>query len=218
MNTAELETVFRAPMVPTVLPLAADILGAFARTLAEEGYPALEVLSRPPEQGFEVLRQINGRPERALVRWGLGTVTTEKVARQAASLRPDFLVSPAFSRRVLHVAAAEGLPYVPGVRTFQDVQDVLEAFEDEGLPLRVLKLCPIDGLSLDYVKMLSGCYPGILFCPTGEVTLDNYAHWRQLACIGAPLGSWFLPRELLEAGDWAAVRERLRSVRRLAGA
>jgi hypothetical protein len=40
---------------------------------------------RPPEQGLDALRQINGRLERTLIRWGLGTSLTEKIARQAVA-------------------------------------------------------------------------------------------------------------------------------------
>jgi len=217
MNESIVDQIVRAPIVPTVMPLSADMLGGYARALFDEGYPCLELLSRPLHQALEIFREIRSRPERKLVHWGIGTILTERAARQAVELSPDFLVSPAFSRRVLKVAAQAGIPYVPGVRTFQDVQDVLDAFEDHGLELRLLKLCPIYGLTREYVEALCGCYPGIVFCPTGEVTLENYPDWKQVPGIVAPMGSRFIPLATLERGDFAEVRSRLRAYRRLAG-
>jgi len=180
------------------------------RVLAEERFAALEILCRPLEKGFAVINELNGRPERKLIALGMGTIKTESMAIEAVKLRPDFMVSPAFSRKVLRVAVQAGIPYIPAVRTFQDVQDVLEAFEEENVELKILKLCPVEGLTVKYVNMLGGCYPGIVFCPTGEVTEENYAYWRSSKFIGPGMGSNFVPEELIVNGEWDRVRECLR--------
>jgi 2-dehydro-3-deoxyphosphogluconate aldolase/(4S)-4-hydroxy-2-oxoglutarate aldolase len=208
------EQIVQAPVLPTVFPLEADILCAYGEALHAEGYPALEVLARPLEQALGVMRQVMLRPQRCLVAWGMGTILTESAARQAVELQPDFLVSPAFSRRVLHVAAQAGIPYIPGVRTFQDVQTVLDAFEDEGLPVEVLKLCPIEGVTLEYMRSLAGCYPGIVFCPSGRIPLAEIAHWTRLPYLAAPMDSKFVSLELLETRDVEAIRKHLRMIRR----
>ncbi len=215
MTSTVLEKMSKAPIVPTVFPMSADILCEYIRVLREEGYPALEILSRPLEQGLDVFRQLTGREERKTIFLGLGTILTEKAAKQAVELKPDFLVSPAFSRKVLHVAAGAGIPYIPAVRTFQDVQDVLEAFEEENVPLKVLKLCPVEGLTTKYAGMLGGCYPGIVFCPTGEINWDNYPAWKSCPVIGAPMESKFVTREDLEKRDFAKIRNSLKELIRL---
>ena len=140
---------------------------------------------------------------------------TRQDALQAVALRPDFLVSPAFSRHVLEVAVDANIPYIPAVHTFQDVQNVIDAFGDCGLEVRVLKLCPVYGLTHEYVQALCGCFPGISFCPTGEITLDNYVQWKRMPGIIAPMGSGFVSEDLLNAGDWEGVRARLRLLHRL---
>jgi 2-dehydro-3-deoxyphosphogluconate aldolase/(4S)-4-hydroxy-2-oxoglutarate aldolase len=216
MASTVLQELLNAPIAPTVYPFSADILCSYARALKAEGFPLLEVLARPAEATFRVIQEINVRPERHLIHWGIGTILTESLARQAIALQPDFLVSPAFSRRVLHVAVQAGIPYIPGVCTFQDVQDVLEAFEAEGLRVQVLKLCPIEGITSDYVRMLGGCYPNIAFCPTGEVTLENLGAWKSTPYIAAPMGSLFVPETALEQRDFEAVRRHLRIIREVA--
>ena len=107
-------------------------------------------------------------------------------------MKPDFLVSPAFSQRVLDAALEAKIPYIPAVHTFQDVQDVIDAFDDRGVEVRLLKLCPVYGLTRDYVRSLCGCFPGIVFCPTGEITLENYYDWKSTpGIVTSWAAAWF---------------------------
>ena len=216
INTQLYDALVAAPALPTVYPIGADALRGFAVALAMEHFPALEVLARPLDDMLTVLRDVFAGPERQQIYWGIGTLKSRADALAAAALTPDFFVSPAFSRRVLEVAVETEIPYIPAVHTFQDVQNVLDAFDEFGLTVQLLKLCPVYGLSADYVRSLSGCFPGILFCPTGEVTLSNYVHWKRMPSIVAPMGSRLIPQELLENSDFSGVRERLRLLRELA--
>ncbi len=211
-------TIADAPVLPTLHPdhLDEDAVCSYVRLMYEEQYAALEILCRPLESALRLFRRISRREERKLIALGLGTITSADAAKRAVEARPDFIVSPAFSRNVLRVAVVAGITYVPGVFTCQDVQDVLDAFEDEGLGVEVLKLCPANGVGVDYVQMLAGCFPGIRFCPTGGMSLDNLAYWRECPHVGAPMGSLFVPQELLENGNWTEVRQRLRQVRDVA--
>jgi 2-dehydro-3-deoxyphosphogluconate aldolase/(4S)-4-hydroxy-2-oxoglutarate aldolase len=207
----------KAPILPTVYPTDVETLCRYADILHEEGYPALELLGRPHEQALTAMSRIVESPQRHKIKWGLGTVRNHAAARQAVALRPDFIVSPAFSRRVLDMAVQADVPYIPGVHTFQNVQDVIEAFEDCGLTVQVLKLCPVFGLTAEYVQALRGCFPGIVFCPTGEITFENYLEWKQIPGIVAPMGSQLVPKDWLDTGDFESVRHRLRQYRELAG-
>jgi 2-dehydro-3-deoxyphosphogluconate aldolase/(4S)-4-hydroxy-2-oxoglutarate aldolase len=203
----------RAPAIPTLMPVCGATLSRYAAMLAEERFPALEVLARPVERLVPALREVFSAPERLVVRWGVGTVTTRAVAIEVVRLQPDFLVSPAFSKSVLQVAVESGIPYIPGVATLQDVQNVVDAFEDFGL--RVLKLCPVFHLSTTYVEALAGCFPGIRFCPTGEITIENFQQWAQSPAIMAPMGGALIPVEFIESQREGAFRERSRLLRRL---
>lgn len=204
-----------APYLPTVFPIDVDTICRLAQLLYEEGYPAIEVLARPEEDLLNVFRQISQRKERSLILWGIGTIKTAASAQKIVQLQPDFIVSPAFSRRVLEVCDKAQIPYVPAVHTFQDVQNVVEAFDDLALDLQLLKLCPVYGLTKDYVQSMAKCFPGICFCPTGEITMDNYCYWKQMPEIVAPMGSRIASSALLAAGDFAEIRRRLRLLREL---
>ena len=60
--------------------------------------------------------------------------------------------------------------------------------------------------------MLGNCFPGIVYCPSGEVDMQNLAAWQAMPNIVAPMGAAFLPQEHLEQQDRDAVRERLRGI------
>lgn len=208
--------IIAAPALPTVYPIGADVLCGYAEALAAEQFPAIEVLARPLTDVLPTLREVFALPARKLVYWGIGTLKNRADALAAAELQPDFFVSPAFSRRVLEVAVDRGIPYIPAVHSFQDVQDVLDAFDEFGLSVQLLKLCPVYGLTAEYVRSIAACFPGILFCPTGEITLENYSQWKRMPAIAAPMGSRLIPRELLDRKDFVAVQHRLQALRELA--
>ncbi len=55
------------------------------------------------------------------------------------------------------------------------------------------------------LKALGGPFPDVSFCPTGGITRASAAEYLALpnvVCVG---GSWFTPKELLEAGNWGAI-------------
>ncbi len=213
--TSVFDAIKRTPALPTVHPTTVDVLCNYAQALSAEQYSAIELMARPLEQIVPTLREVFLRKERNLTLWGIGTIKSREEASIAAELRPDFLVSPAFSHRVLEVAVDFGIPYIPGVYTFQDVQNVIDAFDEYKLAPQVLKLCPAMGVSPEYISAMVSCFPGISFCPTGNITLENYSAWKTIPGIVAPMGSNFVPVEWLRSGDIESVRNRLQFIRRL---
>lgn len=212
--------VTNAFILPTLIYPACtdeDTVCSYIRLLHEEGYPALEILCRPLDAALELFAKVSKREERKLICLGLGTVTSRAAAKRAVELGPDFLVSPAFSKNVLEVAVDAGVPYIPGVLTLQDVQGVLDAFEDAGLSVEVLKLCPASEVDLSYVATLAGCHPGIKFSPSGGVSMENLAYWRSSPHVGAAImGGMFVPQDVLENGNWAEARSIIRRAKEIA--
>ena len=211
-----LKDLAEAPVTLNVYPQrSAETMCGFLEVMKAEDYRILEILGRPVAEAADLLRQLNDAPQRSLARVGLGTIKTQRDAEAVVDLHPDFIVSPAFSARVLAVAADAGIPYIPGIITLQDVQDVLEAFEDNGLELKVLKVCPINILNYEYFEVLHGIYPGVVFCPTGTVTPETLAKWKALSYVGPAMENWFVPAEMLDAQDWPAARGRLAEIREI---
>ena len=214
-----LSTLCASPAQINVPPdLTVDQVAGVARALIEESYPVLEILGRPMEKALPLLHAFNERPERSRIAMAVGTILTRRHAEQAVAAKPDLLVSPAFSRRVLEVAVEAGIPYIPAVSTLQDIQDVLDAYEDVGWELRVLKACPLNWITPAIMDMIARIYPTITFCPTGTVELEDIPLLKARSWMGAPMEQWFLERAWIDDGNWDRVRERLREIRRLAEA
>lgn len=207
----------RAPAQFNVFPrYPATVLAGLIDLFADEGYPLLEILGRPMDDALAILAELNKLPQRARIDIAVGTVITRKDAERAAALKPEVLVSPAFSRSVLNVAVHAGIAYLPGVSTLQDVQMVLDAFEDVGRELRVLKVCPIDFIGRENMKYFAGIYPGILFSPTGDVRPEEIPTLKAQPWMGVPMQAEYIAEELIANQEWDAIREILRRLRRLA--
>ena len=77
---------------------------------------------------------------------------------------------------------------------------------DETLIARPLgRLRMVNAGSPAYLKALGGPLPGIAFCPTGGVSVQNagdYLRLPNVACVG---GSWVAPEAMMRAGDWAGI-------------
>jgi 2-dehydro-3-deoxyphosphogluconate aldolase/(4S)-4-hydroxy-2-oxoglutarate aldolase len=64
---------------------------------------------------------------------------------------------------------------------------------------------------INMLKAFAGPFGGIRFCPTGGITPEsapNYLALPNVACVG---GGWLAPKKLIEAKDWAGIRELARA-------
>ena len=216
-----IEAIIATPVMTNIDPrydwVSAEALREFIKVLTAEGYRALEILARPFEAAAALIERLNEWPEREQIVLGFGTMKTKQEAEAALALQPDFFVSAVFSPGVFEVAVRENIAYMPAVCTLQDVQNVLDAFEAAGRKVKALKICPVNMIGMDCVVMMTNIYPGIIYCPTGTVTVDNLREWKAIEGIGPPMQSEFVPAAMLGAGDWEAVRQRLAWLKGLCG-
>ena len=100
----------------------------------------------------------------------------------------------------LQAAADRALPLLPGAATASEAMQALEMGFDM---LKFFPAGPAGGPS--YLKALGGPLPGIGFCPTGGVSVENardYLALPNVLCVG---GSWVAPEAMMRAGDWAGI-------------
>jgi len=214
MNEKVLEELAGAPAQLNIMPhFTVDAVCGYIDVMQEESFPILEILGRPMDDALKLLAALNERPQRKKVLMAVGTVRTRKDAERVVALKPDLVVSGAFSRRVLDVTVEAEIPYVPAISTLQDIQDVLDAYEEVGHELKVLKVCPVDLATINILSMYAGIFPGISFCPTGSIVVQDIAEWKAMPWMGAPMERWFIPDELIFAGDWDEIRVKLQEIR-----
>jgi 2-dehydro-3-deoxyphosphogluconate aldolase/(4S)-4-hydroxy-2-oxoglutarate aldolase len=141
---------------------------------------------------------------------GAGTVRSAADADAAAKAGARFFVSPGYTAPLGRACREIGLPYLPGVATSSEIM----AAQDDGWhALKFFPAVPAGGTAM--LKAWQGPFGDVLFCPTGGITPANAAeflHLPNVACVG---GSWIVPQDAIEQGDWARIEQLAREAKAL---
>lgn len=134
---------------------------------------------------------------------GAGTVLTATQVDLAVDAGARFLVSPGYSAEVVARAAERGVPVVPGTVTPTEVITAMAA------GLELLKFFPASNYGgAGTLKAFSSVFSQVRFIPTGGVSASNLGDYLSLPNVPAVGGSWMVPPDVVDAGDFATI-ERL---------
>ena len=186
-----------APVIPVIVLHDLRHAVPLARALLAGGIRMLEVTLRTP-QALACMEAIARDVPDASV--GAGTVRSSADAQAAAMAGARFAVSPGYTPAVGKVCRDLGLPLLPGVATGSEI---MMAQEDGLTELKFFPAMQAGGMAM--LKAWSGPFGDVSFCPTGGVTLQNAPELLALPnvlCVG---GSWLVPADALERGDWALI-------------
>ena len=121
---------------------------------------------------------------------GAGTVLNESNLQSVKDAGASFAVSPGTTTELAKKAIEMDYPFLPGVSNSSDIMKLLD------LGYKSFKFFPAQAAGgINYLKSLSGPFPGILFCPTGGINEENASQWisqKNVICVG---GSWIVPSE-----------------------
>lgn len=136
---------------------------------------------------------------------GIGTILDPRDLAHARALGARFALSPGASAELLDAAAADALPFVPGVATPSELMAALARGFD------ILKFFPAASFGGPAaLRALGGPFPQVQFCPTGSIGEADLPQWLALPNVVALGGSWLTPLADLRAGHWGAITERAR--------
>ena len=196
MTIAEVLALSR--FVPVVTIERAEDAVPLARALLSGGMRVIEVTLRT-EAALAAIRAIAAEaPEMAA---GAGTCLKAADLAEAAASGAKFAVSPGFTTELAAAAKRHAdLPWLPGIATASEAMQAMSAGH------RHLKFFPAESMGgVRALKDLHGPFPGLRFCPTGGVGLDNAASYLALPNVVAVGGSAVAPRDAIAKGDWARV-------------
>ncbi len=188
-----------APVIPVIVLHDLRHAVPMARALLAGGIRMLEVTLRTP-QALACMEAIARDVPDAIV--GAGTVRSAADAQAAAMAGARFAVSPGYTLAVGKACRDLGLPLLPGVATGSEI---MMAQEDGLTELKFFPAMQAGGTAM--LKAWSGPFGDVSFCPTGGVTLQNAPELLALPnvlCVG---GSWLVPADALERGDWARITQ-----------
>ena len=165
-----------------------------AETLLEAGISTIEVTLRTPV-ALKAIEQIAQRVPELIV--GAGSAIEKQHLTSAANAGAQYAVSPGYTDELL---SANVLPYLPGASTAAEVMYLRE----RGFFFQ--KFFPAEAMGgLATLQAIHAPLSDVKFCPTGGITAalaPAYLAQDYVAAIG---GSWFLPAEALDKGDFVSI-------------
>ncbi|XAG08782.1 bifunctional 4-hydroxy-2-oxoglutarate aldolase/2-dehydro-3-deoxy-phosphogluconate aldolase [Vibrio metschnikovii] len=190
-------------IVPVIAINHAQQALPLAKVLMENGLPCAEITFRT-EAAQEAIRLMRDAYPEMLI--GAGTVLTTAQVDQAQQAGADFIVSPGLNPTTVKYCQQRGIAIVPGVNNPSLVEQAME------LGLRTLKFFPAEpsgGVAM--LKALSAVYP-VKFMPTGGISAANVQHYLDLSSVVACGGTWMVPTDLMDKGDWSAIAKLVREL------
>ncbi len=186
-------------VIPVITIPDSEFAVPLAQALVAGGLTVLEITLRS-EAALASIARIAVEVPAAVV--GAGTVSTPQQYRDARSAGAQFVVAPGCTDALAAAAAEAGGAFLPGAVTPSEILRVTE----HGITL--MKFFPAEANGgIEALKALAGPFPGIRFCPTGGVDLaraNDYLALDNVDCVG---GTWMVPLDLIERGDWDAIAE-----------
>jgi 2-dehydro-3-deoxyphosphogluconate aldolase / (4S)-4-hydroxy-2-oxoglutarate aldolase len=186
-----------APVIPVIVLHDVAHAVPLARALLAGGIRMLEITLRT-SVALACMEAIAKDVPQAVV--GAGTVRSAADAQAASMAGARFAVSPGYTTRVGQACRDLGLPLLPGVATGSEI---MAAQEDGISELKFFPALQAGGLAM--LKAWNGPFADVCFCPTGGIGLQNAPEFLaqpNVRCVG---GSWLVPADAMQAGDWARV-------------
>ncbi|MDV5172157.1 bifunctional 4-hydroxy-2-oxoglutarate aldolase/2-dehydro-3-deoxy-phosphogluconate aldolase [Photobacterium rosenbergii] len=183
-------------VVPVIAIKQADKAQPLAKVLVENGLPCAEITFRT-EAAAESIRLMREAYPDMLI--GAGTVLTTEQVDQAVEAGADFIVSPGLNPTTVAYCLQKNVVVIPGVNNPSLVEQAMS------LGLKTLKFFPAEPSGgIGMLKALSAVYP-VEFMPTGGISPANVADYLALEKVVACGGTWMVPNNLIDQGDWQTI-------------
>ena len=196
-----------APVIPVIVLHDVAHAVPLARALVAGGIRMLEVTLRTP-QALQCIEAIAKEVPEAVA----GACTIRSAADAQASLLAGakFGVSPGYTSAVGKACRDLGLPLLPGVATGSEI---MNAQEDGYQQLKFFPAMQAGGLPM--LKAWQGPFGDVTFCPTGGIHAGNAVEFLALSNVACVGGSWIVPTDAIQQGDWARIEQLAREATQL---
>ncbi|MEY4922561.1 MAG: 2-dehydro-3-deoxyphosphogluconate aldolase/4-hydroxy-2-oxoglutarate aldolase family protein [Pseudomonadota bacterium] len=187
------------PVVPVIVIDKLEQAVPLARALVAGGVWVLEVTLRTA-CAVEAIRTIAKEVPDAIV--GAGTVLNPQQLADVMEAGAQFAISPGLTDELLKAATEGSIPLIPGISTVSELMLGIR------YGLREFKFFPAEANGgIRMLQAIGGPFSQVRFCPTGGITSNNYRDYlalKNVLCVG---GSWLVPADALEKGDYARITE-----------
>ena len=113
-----------------------------------------------------------------------------------------FIVSPGLNPRTVKYCIEKNVPVTPGTSSPSDIEQAIE------LGLEVVKFFPAEQSGgLAKIKAMAAPYVNMKFMPTGGINAKNLTDYLDFKKVIACGGSWMVPGDLINAGQWDKIEQ-----------
>lgn len=194
-----LEEFSKIGIIPVIALDNVEDAAPLAKALCDGGLPCAEVTFRTAA-AEESIRIMSEQFPEMLV--GAGTVLTTEQVDRAVNAGAKFIVSPGLNPKVVKYCVEKGIPVTPGCSNPSDVEVAIE------LGLDVVKFFPAEAAGgLSMIKSMAAPYTKMKFMPTGGINAKNLTIYLDFKKIIACGGSWMVPGDLINAGEWDKIEQ-----------
>ncbi|TVQ39038.1 MAG: keto-hydroxyglutarate-aldolase/keto-deoxy-phosphogluconate aldolase [Wenzhouxiangella sp.] len=184
-------------VIPVIRIESSERAVELARTLVDAGLSMLEITLRTPA-ALEAIERIASEVPEAVV--GAGTVLSASDLNRVARAGARFAIAPGCTQTLYRESSDMPLPLIPGVATISEVMLGMEHGYEH------FKFFPAEAAGgTAMLKAWAGPLPQARFVPTGGITIDNAPSYLALSNVLAVGGSWMVPEDAIEAGDWTRI-------------
>jgi 2-dehydro-3-deoxyphosphogluconate aldolase/(4S)-4-hydroxy-2-oxoglutarate aldolase len=132
---------------------------------------------------------------------GAGTVLTKEELDVALQAGAQFIVTPVVSLPIIDRCRQLKVPVFAGAYTPTEILAAWNAGAD------MVKVFPMVGEAVEYIKAVRGPLPHVKLLPTGGVNLDNCTLFFKAGASGIGAGSQLFDKNMISKKDWPALRD-----------
>jgi len=196
---AVLEQISKIGIVPVVKIDRAEDALPLAKALCAGGLPCAEVTFRTDAAAEAIKIMTDNFPNMCV---GAGTVLNASQVDAAVDAGAKFIVSPGLNPNTVKYCIEKGVPVTPGTSSPSDIEMAIE------LGLDVVKFFPAEQSGgLAKIKAMAAPYVNMKFMPTGGINAKNLTAYLDFPKIIACGGSWMVPGDLINAGEWDKIEQ-----------
>ncbi len=137
---------------------------------------------------------------------GAGTVLDAETARIAILAGAEYIVTPSFRPETIQMCRRYSITTIIGAFTPTEILTAWETGAD------YVKVHPASLGGPKYFKDVLAPFPQIKLIPSGGVTLENAADFIKAGAVAVGLGGALVDPKAIEAGDWASITARAKSL------
>lgn len=203
--SAKAEAVFQkfeeVGIIPVVVLNDAKDALPLGKALMEGGLPAAEVTFRTAAAEESIRIMAKEFPDMLV---GAGTVLTIDQVDRAVAAGAKFIVAPGFDPEIVKYCLEKDIPVCPGTQTASEMMAALK------LGLTHVKFFPAENAGgLKMIKAIGAALTALKFMPTGGINAENVKEYLQSDKIFCCGGSWMVKGDMIKAGEFDAIREKV---------